>query len=291
VPEPGGDTDNPPTQLQFNPEILFPSDPQCGSTATTPCVFDGTKKVSSGFVANFPTGGDFYVKLDPALLQGGASTVVNYVCLIHPEMAGSVTLVADKSELETSEVDDVRDRAFDQFERDTRDALQVERRDTRTVVNLNKHDKTHTLNAIAGTATQYVEVSEMLPRTLAIKQGDTVNWVTKTIQDPHTVTFPKGSGSNAVDPLLPVCEGAIETTLAALNPFLCGNPSLFEIHFEPQPQGPTSIASASTVATSGIIANGPGAPNHFAFSFPNAGTFEYQCRIHDHMIGTVTVKN
>jgi hypothetical protein len=122
VPEPGGDTDNPPTHLQFNPEILFPSDPTCGSTAATPCVYDGTKKVSSGFVANFPTGGDFFVKLYPKLLHGGTSTVVNYVCLIHPKMAGSVTLVADQSETETSEVDDVRDRAFDQFERNTRDA-------------------------------------------------------------------------------------------------------------------------------------------------------------------------
>ena len=28
-------------------------------------------------------------------------------------------------------------------------------------------------------------------------------------------------------------------------------------------------------------------PDNFSFSFPNAGTFGYQCRIHDHMVGTI----
>jgi hypothetical protein len=30
-------------------------------------------------------------------------------------------------------------------------------------------------------------------------------------------------------------------------------------------------------------------PDRYTFSFPNAGTFAYQCRIHDNMIGTIAV--
>ena len=117
---------------------------------------------------------------------------------------------------------------------------------------------------------------------------------TKTIKDPHTVTFPTGLGSDAVDPLKPVCElltpHIADTAVPGLNPLLClPHPENFEVHLFPQPQGATSIVSPTTVGTSGIIANGNGAVNHFTFSFPNSGTFEYQCRIHDHMTGTIVV--
>ncbi|HLZ07870.1 MAG TPA: hypothetical protein VKT80_04730, partial [Chloroflexota bacterium] len=264
-----------------------PSDPTCGTRAN-PCVFNGTKNVSSGFNPN-AAGADFFVRLDDSLLKGGKSTVVNYLCEIHPGMAGSVTLVSDKRE--ASELEDVREQARDQFDRDTEEALRVDRRDNRASVKLNPDGSSHTITAIAGTATQFVEIAEMLPSPLTIKKGDSVDFLTKTIKDPHTVTFPDGSGSAGVDPLGPVCEGPTDTPVAELNPFLCGNPGLFEVHFFPQPQGATSILSPTTVGTSGIIANNPGAVNHFTFSFPNAGTFEYQCRIHDHMTGTIVVRS
>ena len=56
------------------------------------------------------------------------------------------------------------------------------------------------------------------------------------------------------------------------------------------PQGPAQISNATTMASSGVIATfGGGLPDNFSFLFPNAGTFSYQCRIHDDMNGTVTV--
>jgi len=70
----------------------------------------------------------------------------------------------------------------------------------------------------------------------------------------------------------------------------CGNRSILEFHANPQPQGAPVITSPSTVASSGIIATGaPPFPPDYTFTFPNAGRFTYQCRIHDHMVGTVTV--
>jgi hypothetical protein len=94
---------------------------------------------------------------------------------------------------------------------------------------------------------------------------------------------------------LPVaCEVEGDTDAASTGPpnFGCSSPAAIEDHVVPQPQGPTAIASTSTVATSGLIAaEGPfGFPNNFTFSFPNTGTFAYQCKIHDNMVGTIVVK-
>jgi plastocyanin len=280
------DTDDPGVQLEFNPQMFLPSSPTCG-TQTAPCVYDGTSIVNSGFVPN-AVGGDFYVKLDPKLLNGRESADINYICEIHPGMSGSVTLVADRRESTPPEV--VEARSAGQFAEDTADALRQERRDDKASVKLNS-DGTHTTTTTAGTATQYVEIAEMLPRTIKVKPGDTVNWVTKTLKDPHTVTFPQGDRSSSVDPLMPVCEAAADIPIPAMDPRLCASPGLFETHVIPQPQGPTAITSPTTIATSGIIANAPGVPNSYAFSFPNAGAFTYMCRIHDNMVGTIVARN
>ena len=280
------DTDDPGAPLEFNPNMFFPSNPACG-TPTAPCVYDGTSVVNSGFIPN-AVGGDFYVKLDPKLLNGRDSVDVKYICEVHPGMSGSVTLVDDSRK--ATPLDAVEARADGQFARDTAEALRQERRDNHASVQLNS-DGTHTITATAGTATQYVEIVEMLPGTLNVKPGDTVNWVTRTEKDPHTVTFPQGHGSDAVDPLVPVCEAVADIPVPGLDPRLCANPSQFEAHIAPQPRGPRAITSPATVASSGIITNAPGAPNSYSFTFPNAGTFEYQCRIHDNMVGTIIAKS
>jgi plastocyanin len=60
------------------------------------------------------------------------------------------------------------------------------------------------------------------------------------------------------------------------------------VHVVPQPHGPAVVSSPSTVTTSGII--GPrvlGFSDTYQYSFPNAGRFDYMCRVHDHMVGLV----
>jgi hypothetical protein len=58
-----------------------------------------------------------------------------------------------------------------------------------------------------------------------------------------------------------------------------------------KPVGDPVIKTTTTVATSGIIATIPEGPfpNNYTFTFPNAGSFSYMCRIHDHMVGTILV--
>jgi plastocyanin len=284
------DSDDPGGQLQFNPAMFAPSDPSCGNTSNNPCVYDGTKLVNSGFKPNAP-GGDFFVRLTPPLGGDGDddnSTVVNFLCEVHPGMSGSVKVVSDRRE--ASELDDVRDHAEDQLDRDTHDALRAEDAVDESSVKLNPDGKTHTVTLTAGTATPFVEVVEMLPRKANIRAGDTVNWVTRTIKDPHTVTFPEGPASFGVDPLPTFCEGSPDKP--ALVPSDCSSPAAFEVHLVPQPIGGTVISSPNTVATSGIIGNThtTGLPDHYAFSFPNAGTFDYMCRIHDHMVGEIVAR-
>jgi plastocyanin len=149
----------------------------------------------------------------------------------------------------------------------------------------------------AGAAAPRVEVLEMLPNNVAIKQGDKVTWVDKGF-DIHTVTFPRGSGSNSVDPFQPpVCEGSGTTDTPAPNPggpppFGCSSPQAVEAPIEIGAKGPTAIASTSTVASSGIIlsaAAGAPLPDRYTFTFTGAGTFAYQCRVHDNMVGTISV--
>jgi plastocyanin len=280
------DSDDPGGQLQFNPAVLAPSNPTCG-TQSSPCTYDGSQLLNSGAIAN-AAGGDFFVRVSPTVVDDHQPTVLSYLCEIHPGMAGSITVVSNRAE--ASDPEDVRERAEQQLDRDTQEALRAEDKAERTSVTTNPNG-TRTLTMTAGTATQFVEVAEMLPRNVTVRPGDSVQWVTKTLKDPHTVTFPDGTGSDGVDPLPSFCEGTPDT--AAVSPAACPSPTGFEVHLDPQPQGPTTIASPQTVATSGVIAN-PNTPpsiDRYTFSFPNAGTFDYQCRIHDHMVGTVVVRS
>jgi len=70
-----------------------------------------------------------------------------------------------------------------------------------------------------------------------------------------------------------------------------GNFALFELHYNPGPQGATAIAAATTAGSSGTIEAATSGweqtGTNYSFGFPNAGTFAYQCRIHDNMRGQV----
>jgi len=274
--------------VQLNPSVLAPSDPTCGHDASHPCTYslDNNSQLNSGAMPTV-AGGHFFVTTER---DGDVSvpTTINFLCLIHPGMVGSFTIVPTATAATTSTVETAAATA--QYNSETTGALAAEATaDEKSVAN--NGDGTHTITMTAGTASAGVEVLEMLPKRVEIRPGDKVKWVTSTRIDIHTVTFPKGIGSNSVDPLLFACEVAGDTDGPTLGPpSFCSNPAAIENHVVPQAQGPTAIASTSTVATSGIIANGPPQfPTNYTFSFPNSGTFAYQCRIHDNMVGTIVV--
>ena len=278
-------------QLQINPSTIVPTDPTCGHAASHPCTYslDNQSRLNSGAMPTVP-GGHFFVTTSR---DGDVSapTIINFVCLIHPGMVGSFTIVPAATAATTSTAETAAATA--QYATETTGALTAETlADEKSVTN--NGDGTHTITMTAGTASAGVEVLEMLPTRVEIRPGDKVKWVTSTRIDVHTVTFPKGSGSNSVDPLPFACEVAGLTDAPSTGPpdFGCSSPAAIENHVVPQAQGPTAIASTSTVATSGVIAAAEGPlpfPDRYTFSFPNSGTFAYQCRIHDNMVGTIVV--
>jgi plastocyanin len=273
------DSDDGASQIEANPLVFGPSDPTCG-TASNPCSFNGSSRLNSGAQPTAP-GNEFFVKLDVA------PGTLNFYCEVHPGMKGSVTVVPDRAP--RTDTEDVAEMAAAQFRSDTRAALEAEEDANHNSVVRNP-DGTHTATVTAGTATRYVEIVEMLPRRVHIDAGDKVKYVTTTIKDIHTVTFPRGHESDSVDPLLSFCE-ATPNDIPAVSPFACSSPLAFETHINPQPQGTNVISTVHSLGSSGIIATPPTPfPPSFAFSFPNAGSFEYQCRIHDNMVGTIVVE-
>lgn len=275
----------PPPNLILNPAALFQHPSSCGGDAAHACLYNGASEVSSGALPAFSPGIDFFVRIN---LSSSASTTVHYVCLIHPGMQGNIKVVPGNGSSPAA----FASNAVSQWAADTADALAAESAADTTAVQPNGNG-TNTVTMTAGTATQFVEVVEMLPRHVTIHHGDTVKWVTMTRKDPHTVSFPDmGENFSPQDPLQPACEGAAGDFPATGGPpdFGCGaNPVEFTVN--PFPQGGTVITSPTTMASSGIIATFGPFPNNYSFSFPNAGTFSYQCRIHDHMNGTITVQS
>lgn len=273
------DPDDGSAQLQENPAIFEPSDPSCG-TVGTPCAFDGTLQLNSGAFDNAP-GHDFYVAINAA-----AGTTVKYVCLLHPAMVGSLSVVGSGA----STLPSVDAAAAAQYTADTNDALAAEAGVIVPAPTANS-DGTKIWNAQAGAAGPYEQVLEFFPRSLRITAGDSVKWTT-TVTDAHTMTFPEGDASAAVDYHKFVCEAGLlggDTPTAAPHGVSCPNPVNFESHFFPFPAGGSVLASPATVATSGLIRVGfPLLPDNYTFKLSGEGYYTYQCKLHDHMTGAVS---
>lgn len=284
------DLDDVPVGPTFN-TALFGNQPRScdGSTAASACTFGGSF-LSSAAVPTAP-GHDFFVKMN---LDTSATTVVHFVCLIHAGMQGSLTVLPvgseDPTQASTQASLDAASRI--QLAADTASGNSAESQAEHAVTR--NPDGTHTVTMTAGTSGDHVEVLEMLPWRVELRPGDQVKWVSHSNVDIHTVTFPQGAGSDSLDPITaspPVCETEGSTdTPATAGPPTFGCAAGAEAPLKAGPSGGTVISSPTTAATSGIILAKPGPfPDNYSYSFPNTGSFAYQCRIHDHMVGAVVV--
>ncbi len=125
-------------------------------------------------------------------------------------------------------------------------------------------------------------VNQFYPRTLTIYAGDRVTWTINAQNESHTVTF-------APDPMLRHLEDPqvqISAKVIGGKQQLVANPAVFF----PSARGPLveqDAGSARTLLNCGII--GPaGTPNaqSCTITFPNVGTYAYDCLLHSGIPGS-----
>jgi plastocyanin len=274
----------------------FPMPGGCGTSAA-PCAFNGTSPVSTGLPLAGP--------VPPTSVNVTAPLgTYRFICLVHPKMTGWLNVVA-RSKPATTRAQ-VAAKIASQAAADRRAGFAAEAIANIPVSHRNA-DGTRTWLLTAGTGSPdgHVAVNEMLPRKVTIHKGDRVAWVSRSVNEPHTVTFPRDIQTDIV----PLCEGAggvdtpaTPTVIPPTGPFdfACGAGPPDELENDGG-NGVRRLHSPSTVADSGMIASaaelaGFGLPATAAnarwsvrTSTAVKGTYTYVCQIHDGMDGKIVI--
>jgi plastocyanin len=125
-------------------------------------------------------------------------------------------------------------------------------------------------------------VNQFYPRTLTIYPGDKVTWTVNDIHEVHTVTF-------APDPVL----RKMEDPQRQAAPRMINGQQVFVLNpavWFPSARGPlveTDSGTATTLLNCGQIgpAGVPEAPQSCTITFPNVGTYAYDCLLHSGIPG------
>jgi plastocyanin len=278
-----------------NLAAAFPMPGGCG-TPSAPCTFNGTSPVSTGLPLAGP--------VPPTSVKVTAPIgTYRFICLVHPKMTGLISVVRASTPATTRA--QVAARIAAEVVADRRAGFAAEAAANVAVSHRNLDGtRTWLLTAGTGSADGHVAVNEMLPRRVTIRKGDKVVWVSRSVNEIHTVTFPTEIHTD----LLPMCENgttdtpATPTVIPPTSPldFSCvGGPVEFE---NGGGNGVHNLRTASTVSDSGMIASaatltGAGLP----LTAANARwlvrtaraartTYHYVCQIHAGMWGTIVVR-
>lgn len=284
------------SHTQLNIPGLSPTNPSCG-TAGAPCTFNGNSVVSSG--APFgPPAGPFVVHVT------AAPGTYAFNCRIHPGMSGHLTVVPSGGAVTSPAA--LAKSVHDQVKADVKAGFAAEEK-----VEHSSHVKnangTTTWYMTAGTGSPdgHVAVLEFLPLVLGVHPGDTVVWRPKSVNEPHTVTFPGELNSD----MLPLCEGKGGDTPAVPKEVPPNGPFDFSCGSQPFPDevefgggnGVRNLTAPGQISDSGVFATRSerhafGLPqgslfSRWSVSFAGAtpGTYTYICQIHAGMVGTITV--
>ena len=296
-PDPDDTTRNPngSTHSVLNLGAAFPSPGGCGTPAN-PCSFDATSPLNTGAPLAGP--------VPPTTVKVTAPVgTYRFICLVHPKMTGWLTVVPASKPATTHA--QAKAKIDAQVKADRRAGFFAEALASIPRSHKNSNGtRTWVLTAGTGSPDGHVAVDEMLPRRLALHKGDKVTWVSRSVNEIHTVTFPTDLQTD----LLPMCEnGGVDTPAAptvippaSLNDFSCGGAPVDEFE-NGGGNGIRHVTSPSTVSDSGIIAAAAalasyGVPASAAratwtvkFSGAAKGTYHYVCQVHDGMEGTIVV--
>jgi len=263
--------------LAANPVIFFSSPPSMPGDPKAPvalnATFDGTGYVNSGF---FQKQGDSLTVTFPA------SGTYQVLCLLHSEsMKGTIIVNAAGSTRPMSDVD-YRSAAAAQVKAAQVKAVALLKNVTVPApVTRADGSRSYTVYAGVGSTDDGIDYMRYVGgEQLSVKVGDAVTFEMKKNSRgvPHTITFL--SGSDDPDLIIPQPQQGGP-------PKLLVNPKVLM----PAPL-PAAPYNGTAYYNSGLLlTNGP-TPQAFTVTYTKAGTFKYQCIIHDEdgMKGTIVVQ-
>ena len=224
--------------------------------------YDGTVLTGSGQIGGDP---QFPTEYKLTFTKTGA---YDYFCAFHMMMTGKVTVQAAGSAYPKTQAQIDADAAA-QLAADTQAAMQAEPTAMQASTRPGPNGTTiHEVNI--GYGDGILDWMRFGPADLTIKAGDTVEWVQKDVETPHTVTL---------------VSGGKEPELILTEPQQGGPPKLV---INPEVLAP---AGGTTYSGQGYFNSGwiwgtkvplPG-PRTYSLTFDTPGTYEYICVLHDMM--------
>jgi plastocyanin len=256
----------------------FPPD-NCGLVqfGQSPCTYHGGDDVESeGGVAGFGPNGPMAV--DWQITINAQPGTYAYFCFIHPGMRGQLNVVAPQNAATTQ--GEINAASHVQFDEDREDAREAEL--AANVVRFSggaPGTRTYKVSVGISAAENHVAIDEMLPQQLDLAVGDRIVYQWADPHNVHTVGFP--TGPNLPPPFGPDMNDGNEREFigdpgnAAPGTLLTNPTTLVDagLHlgeaYEVEPS-----SQRWSVATGGSTA---------------AGTYAYQCTVHDWMQGLLNV--
>ena len=227
----------------------------------------------------FPAGGPNYDGtgfVNSGLLEGKGKTFsltftkagsYDYLCLLHPGMAGKVLVQTAGSAhpLEQQQVDAQGNAELYAKLSQGNQFLQSAQLSSKANAN-----GTTNYTVVNGAGGNQASVLHFLPVDLTVKPGDSVTWLGNDPHEVHTVTFYDPAGK-VPDFIVP-------------QPQSSGPPKLVVPHAAPE--GDTDVDS-NELYGSGLLIPG----QSYTFTFPKPGVYSYVCVVHapQGMFGTITV--
>jgi plastocyanin len=250
------DTKEPHSVTFFPPGQTAPdpgSDPALFAPTPPTGAYDGAVMVNSGLA---PQGPQAVPPFEMTFAKPGS---YNYSCVIHPQMVGTITVVAAGQTGETAAAITTRgDQEKGQWLAEGNDALS--KLMSAAPTSTKNRDGTTSWKIEMGTSTPHTDILAFAPVPAAVKHGDKVTFVNNSMA-PHTASF-----FNQQPPIQSPSDPAAEKVVPGPSPQKLNAKDLFNTGTLP-PNAPPG-------------AGPPEAARSFTFSVPTAGDYSYVCIYH-----------